>query len=154
MQKLKKHIVKILQVSGRCFFFMLCAVHAFAQTRGKVEVIKDPRVDSLIAHKFGKSARSAGVGGGYSSNGYRVQIYTGSNRTEAFKAQSRFQESYPDTRTYISYSEPNFKVKVGDFRSRLEASKMARDVKAWFPLTFIISERINPPKLDTDTQNK
>ena len=143
-----------LYLTGCVVFFI---TQANAQTRGRVEVVKDPRVDSLIAHKFGKAAKGS-VGGnsgvGYSSYGYRVQIFTGSNRAEAFKAQSKFQESYPDTRTYISYSEPNFKVKVGDFRSRLEASKMARDVKPWFPLTFIISEKINPPKLDTETQTQ
>ena len=133
---------------------MMFAVEANAQARGSVEVIKDPRLDSLVAHKFGKASKNGNGFAGYSSFGYRVQIYTGSNRAEAFKAQTRFQESYPDTRTYISYSEPNFKVRVGDFRSRLEASKMARDVKAWFPLTFIISEKINPPKLDIETQNK
>ena len=133
---------------------MLFYVNANAQARGSVEVIKDPRLDSLVAHKFGNASKRSGGFAGYSSFGYRVQIYTGSNRAEAFKAQTRFQESYPDTRTYISYSEPNFKVRVGDFRTRLEASKMVRDVKAWFPLTFIISEKINPPKLDIETQNK
>lgn len=134
-----------------CLFFIK---QAEAQTRGKVEVIKDPRLDSLIAHKFGKASKVKGGGNSYSSYGYRVQVYTGSNRTEAFKAQAKFQASYPDTRTYISYNEPNFKVRVGDFRTRLEAAKMERDVKAWFPLTFIISEKINPPKLDPDIQNQ
>ena len=34
-----------------CFFFMLFFYrHSFAQTRGKVEVVKDPLIDTLIAH--------------------------------------------------------------------------------------------------------
>lgn len=125
---------------------MLFSLTTHAQTqRGKVEVIKDPRVDTLIARRY---AVAKNVGG----QGYRVQIYYGSSRAEAFKAQAKFQEKYPDIRTYISYHEPNFRLRVGDFRTRLEASKMLFDLKPWFPLMFIISEKINPPKLDTDTQ--
>lgn len=138
----------LLYLTG-CCFFMLLSFAATAQTqRGKVEVIKDPRVDTLIARRYAL----AKSGGGSSSSGYRVQIYYGSSRAEAFKAQAKFQEKYPDIRTYISYHEPNFRLRVGDFRTRLEASKMLFDLKPWFPLMFIISEKINPPKLDTETQ--
>ena len=115
--------------------------------RGKVEVIKDPRVDTLINRKLN------GGPGGLSSSGYRVQVYNGADRNAAYKAQAKFQQNYPDIRTYVTYNEPNFKVRVGDFRTRLEATKMEAQLKPWFPLMFIIAEKINPPKLDSDTQN-
>lgn len=120
-----------------------------AQTRGKVEVDKDPKVDSLIGNYLvGGGKTNTGEPAFASSNGYRIQIFSGSNRKEAYNVQAKFQNKFPDTRTYLSYSDPNFKVKVGDFRSRLEAEKMVEELKPAFGGLFIISEKINLPKLD------
>ena len=118
-----------------------------AQTRGKVQVVKDPLFDTLLSKRAelnkGKSGGTAGI---TSSYGYRVQIYSGSNRNAAFNAQAKFNQEYPDMRTYIVYREPNFKVRAGDFRSRLEAEKIMHEIRPLFSAMFIISEKINPPK--------
>ena len=122
-----------------------------AQTRGKVQVDKDPKVDSLIGNYLvngGKADKGGATSA--SSNGYRIQIFSGSNRKAAYSAQSKFQTKFPETHTYLSYRDPNFKVKVGDFRSRLEAEKMIEEMKPAFGGLFIISEKINLPKLDTE----
>jgi hypothetical protein len=91
-----------------------------------------------------------GVAPAFSSIGYRVQIFSGSNRKDAFSAQARLQDEYPELRTYIIYHEPNFKVRAGDFRTRLEAEKLMQELKPSFSSLFIISEKINPPKADTN----
>jgi hypothetical protein len=122
-----------------------------AQTRGKVEVDRDPKVDSLIGNYLvGGGKTNTGEPASTSSNGYRIQIFSGSDRKEAYNVQSKFQNKFPDTHTYLSYRDPNFKVKVGDFRSRLEAEKMVEEMKPAFGGLFIISEKINLPKLDTE----
>lgn len=135
-----------------CLFVILCGRTAQAQTRGKLEIIKDSRIDSLIAHRYsaGKSGAKP-TSGGISAYGYRVQFFSGASRKDAFNAQNRFQQMHPDLRTYINYKEPNFKVKGGDFRSRLEAAKLVQELKGIFSPLFIISEKINLPKLDTNT---
>ncbi|MCJ8211883.1 SPOR domain-containing protein [Mucilaginibacter sp. RS28] len=152
MKKAKKNTM-FQPLKAIIFLAMLLPFPSFAQTtpRGKVEVIKDSRIDTLIARRYATAKSGTGTTTGFSSNGYRVQIFSGSDRNQAFKAQAKFQDKYPDIRTYISYHEPNFKVRIGDFRTRLEAQKMLYELKPWFPLMFIISEKINPPKLDTDT---
>jgi hypothetical protein len=138
-------------------FFNLQATHAqTAPTRGRLEIIKDSRIDSLIAHRYtvGKSGPRATVNSNYiSAYGYRVQFFNGPNRKEAFNAQNRLLQMHPELRTYINYKEPNFKVKAGDFRSRLEASKLIQDLKGIFSSLFIISEKINPPKLADSNTN-
>lgn len=127
----------------------------FAQERGKVEVVKDPKVDSLIQDylvdkKTGTPPNAQpGDMAPVTADGYRVQIYMGAQRQAAYDAQAKFQQRFPDERTYISYREPNFKVRVGDFRTRLEAEKMVHELKPWFSGLFIVSEKINP-KLNTE----
>jgi UDP-2,3-diacylglucosamine pyrophosphatase LpxH len=39
-------------------------------------------------------------------------------------------KEFPEMRTYISYREPNFKVRAGDFRTRLEARKLMQEAIA------------------------
>ena len=119
-----------------------------AQTRGKVEVDKNPKVDSLIGNYL--VGGKAGNGNTASSDGFRVQIFSGSNRKSAYAAQSKFLDKYPAVPAYVTYREPNFKVHVGDYRSRLEAEKMMDDLKDYFAGLFIIEEKINLPKLDTE----
>ncbi|MGI4021777.1 MAG: SPOR domain-containing protein [Janthinobacterium lividum] len=120
---------------------------SFAQTRGQVEVVKDPRIDSLIAHRLLTTKSSSGRIG--SSFGYRVQFFTSSNRNEIYAKQAEFNQMYPEMRTYIIYQEPNYKIKAGDFRTRLEAQKLMRDLRPQFSTLFLISEKINSPKLET-----
>ncbi len=124
--------------------FVFCSVSVSAQSKGKVEVIKDPRVDTLIARRA-ELEKAVGLD---QVTGFRVQIYTGGNRKDAYAAQAKFQEQFPDIRSYVIYSDPNFKVRAGDFRSRADAEKFQADLKKWFTSTFIITEKINQPKAE------
>ncbi|MBE7179438.1 MAG: SPOR domain-containing protein [Mucilaginibacter polytrichastri] len=131
----------------RALFIILFsgAVSAYAQSKGSLEEIKDPKIDSLIAWR----TSAAGKTGYGSLNGYRVQFFSGGNRKAAYDAQDRFQEMFPSMRTYISYIEPNYKVRGGDFRTRLDAQRFMQEIRPQFPTLFLIPEKINPPKLDT-----
>jgi SPOR domain len=136
----------ILQITGCCFFIaFILTVPAMAQTRGKVEVVKDARIDTFASRRADLNKANSEI----SVNGYRVQIFTGENRKEAYNAQTKFLEQFPNIHTYVIYSEPNFKVRAGDFRTRLEAEKLEEDLKKLFDGMFIITEKINPPKLDS-----
>jgi hypothetical protein len=143
MKNAASYIAKLSLVVCCIFFVPLISA---AQTRGKVEVVKDPLIDTLMARRpfLGKTI----AGEGTTSNGFRVQIYFGSNRQAAYNAQAKFANEYPETPTYVSYIEPNFKVQAGDFRTRLEAQKLQSELKDMFSILFIIPTKINPPKTD------
>ncbi|MES2377672.1 MAG: SPOR domain-containing protein [Bacteroidota bacterium] len=138
-----------------CIFFIAIFIPATAQaqTRGTVEVIKDARIDTLAARRAGLkvSGGTATASAIYSTSsyGYRVQIYNGSSRKEAYDAQTRFVNEHPGTRPYITYTEPNYKVRVGDFRLRLEAERLMQELRGRFTSLFIIEGKINPPKPGT-----
>ena len=78
--------------------------------------------------------------------GYRVQIasFSGANsKTLAFDLRDRFLVDYPQVQAYIVFDEPNFKVKVGDFRSRLEAYAFMQEIKETYK-GYIIKDNIYP----------
>lgn len=132
-----------------CFLLLMLSVSArsFGQTRGKVQVVAPPLFDTLLAKRAEfNSGKKSGSPIFSSSYGYRVQIYSGTNRKMAFNAQAKCNQEFPELRTYVTYREPNFKIRAGDFRTRIEAERMKQQLSAVFPALFIISEKINPPK--------
>ncbi|RZK19300.1 MAG: SPOR domain-containing protein [Pedobacter sp.] len=126
---------------------------SFAQ-RGEVTVIKDPLIDSLIAKRSAvyKTPGEVKIGKPIvSAYGYRVQVFYGSDRREVFSQQARFKSLYPKFNTYLVYKEPNYYIRVGDFRTRLEAQRLMNEIRPDFPTLFIFREKINAPQLDTTT---
>jgi hypothetical protein len=84
--------------------------------------------------------------------GYRVQIasFSGANsKTSAFNLRENFLTDYPSVQAYIVFDEPNFKVKVGDFRTRLEAYAFLQEIKEIYK-GYIIRDNIypEPPQLE------
>ncbi|MFC5284518.1 SPOR domain-containing protein [Pedobacter alpinus] len=126
----------------------LLAAGAFSQEAAKVTVIKDPLIDSLIARRIALNKGVNRDGTPIIVYGYRVQVFFGNDRKEAYNEQSRFNSLYPELATYISYTQPNYRVKVGDFRTKAEAQKLLNELRPQFPTLFIFNERINPLKAD------
>ena len=118
---------------------LLFAGAAFGQQPGKVEVIKDPQIDSLIARRAAlvKASRKSGV------SGFRVQIFSSTERKVVHSEQAKFKALYPNIRSYISYSIPYYKLRVGDFRTRLEAQKLINKLERRYEGLFIFAEPIN-----------
>ena len=78
--------------------------------------------------------------------GFRVQIasFSGANsKNSAFSLRDRFVIDYPAVQAYIVFDEPNFKVKVGDFRTSLEAYAFLQQIKEVYK-GYIIKDNINP----------
>lgn len=131
----------------------LIGLAGFAQTKGTVTVVKDPRIDSLIAKRAELNKKEADItiranGPIVSQMGYRVQIYYGSDRRAVYREQAKFASLHPDLITYITYREPNYYLRAGDFRTRLEAQKLMAELRSTYPTLFIFREKINAPTLD------
>ena len=78
--------------------------------------------------------------------GFRVQIasFSGINsKTNAFNLRDKFSLDFPEAQAYIVYDEPNFKVKVGDFRTRLEAYAFLNQIKETYK-GYIVKDNIYP----------
>ena len=118
---------------------------ATAQT-GRVIVIGDVAVNEMVARHVELNTRVKTM------PGFRVQIasFSGTNsKTSAFNLRDRFMIDYPQVQAYIVYDEPNFKVKVGDFRTRLEAYAFLQEIKEVYK-GYIIKDNIfaEPPTLE------
>ncbi len=118
---------------------------ALAQT-GRVIVTGDVAVNEMVSRHVELNNRVKTM------PGYRVQIasFSGINsKTSAFNLRERFMTDYPTVQAYIVYDEPNFKVKVGDFRTRLEAYAFLQEIKEVYK-GYIIKDNIyaEPPTVE------
>lgn len=76
--------------------------------------------------------------------GYRIRIFFSNDqnaRNESIAAAERFSAKWEHP-VYRSYINPNFKVTVGDFRTKSEAMAILEAVRRDFPSAFIVKERI------------
>ena len=75
-------------------------------------------------------------------DGFTIQLYTGLNREEALDTKKKFSIELPDLESEVIYAQPNFKVKTGNYFTRMEAQKDFIAIKKIFSNAIIIPDRI------------
>ena len=131
--------------------FIALASLGFAQSRGSLHVDQDSRIESLIA----KQRSLYKVDSSFS--GYRIHIFSeiGNDALSHAKAvKSRFERAFPDIPIYLTYVEPHFLLRAGDFRNRVEAEKCLRKIKPKFKEAFVTADMIYRPKIDLYHNNE
>ncbi|MFT5336825.1 MAG: hypothetical protein ACI9YL_000825 [Luteibaculaceae bacterium] len=78
--------------------------------------------------------------------GFRVQLFFG-ERDEAQQIRTKFLKSFPDMEAEIDYLAPNFRVRVGKFRSHLDAYRFHSIIKSNFQGSYIVQDKIDFPEL-------
>jgi hypothetical protein len=108
---------------------------------GKVEVIQDYKIKELLSKHSEVNSKS-------NLKGYRIKIHFGSDKTKAREIKSKFILRFPDVPAYEKYDQPNFNIRVGDFRTKLDAYRFLKEVQAEFPSAFIVQDDIELPKIE------
>ena len=119
------------------------ALGGFAQRHGSLRLNQDSRVERLMRRQRDVYAVSSTM------NGYRVQIFMEIGNEAVAHAEvvkRQFMHSFPELPIYLSYEQPYYRLRVGDFRNRVEAEKYVRLIKPQFSLAFVTADVINPPK--------
>lgn len=80
--------------------------------------------------------------------GYRIRVFYDNSpqaRTRSESIAAYLRNQFPENGVYRSFESPNYKVTVGDFRTKDEALKIYMSLKGIYPTAFIIKESINYP---------
>ncbi|MCE7068341.1 SPOR domain-containing protein [Dyadobacter sp. CY326] len=76
-------------------------------------------------------------------NGFRIQMYVGNVRQEADAAKSYIYQSFPDLNPYVSYTQPTYRVKVGDFMYRSDAEQYLELIREQYSSAVILADRVD-----------
>lgn len=123
-------------------------------TSGNLKIIQDPALDTLISRYIlvnkNLSKKNNGTPG---MDGFRIQIFNSSVRNareESAKVKAKFMTKFPDIASYILFENPGyFKVRVGDFRSKTEATRLFLLISKDFPDAYMVPDFINFPDPNT-----
>jgi hypothetical protein len=120
---------------------------------GQLNIVQDPAIDTLISrYILANENIYRDNNGQYGMEGFRIQIFSSSNRNardESNKARAAFMSKFPDLASYQLYAEPGyFKVRVGDFRTKTEATKLFQLISKEFPDAYLVPDMINFPDLN------
>lgn len=89
--------------------------------------------------------------------GFRIQIYSGQQVSQADTIAARFR-AWADTtitgyqpETYIFFRTPYYRVHVGDFHNRDKAISFSNLVKRAFRDAWVVHDRVEPANVPSDT---
>jgi hypothetical protein len=123
----------------------LISLSTFAQTKADTDsaiiITKDARLDELMKKQKEINMQKQSI------PGYRIQVYFGGDRQKANDLKQEFVQKHPDMNAYLTYQLPNFKVRVGDFRTRLEAMKFFKQIGSEYTTSFIVPDEISIKQL-------
>ena len=113
---------------------MLTANYCLAQ-QGTVTINQDKKITTLVETKKEMNKNDP------DPDRYKIQIYNGDHRSSAESVQRNFNSNFSDWKATLEYEPPNFKIWVGNFRTRLEADKALKKIKNKFPAAFIFKPK-------------
>jgi len=83
-------------------------------------------------------------------DGFTIQVYGGDNRTAARNYRTDLIRNFPETRPKMVFEQPNYKVRVGSYYTRLEAQRFFMEVKDIFPRAILVPSRLSIQSLSDD----
>jgi len=107
---------------------------------GKVEIVQEYKVKELVNKHIEVNSKAP-------IKGYRIKIHFGSDKNKAKEIKAKFISKFPEISAYEKYDQPNFNIRVGDFRTKLEAYKALKEIQVEFPSSFLVQDEIEMPKL-------
>ena len=118
------------------FGFILVVQTALAQSdTGDLSVHASEEINDLLKQRkdYNKSLKTY--------QGFRIQIYYGSEK-ECYELKEEFSTLFPEIPTSIVFSTPQWKLQVGEYRTRLEADKAIVTIKAEYPSAIVLASDI------------
>jgi hypothetical protein len=120
-------------------FNSLAKAQELVPAKGSIEIVQDEKITQLAEQYRKMNVNNP------ETDGYRVQIYfdSGSNsKNKAATIKGEFESLYPGCKSYLSYKEPYYRVRVGDFRNLIEAVGFQKKIVDAYPNSFPVKDKI------------
>lgn len=132
----RKSAVVDSTLAGRDIFDLL-----YNDKGGRVQVRQSPDLRSAFASHVAANARKE-------ISGWRIRVYYSNVQSARYTSDGiakTIVRHYPWLGVYRSFERPNFKVAVGDFRTKDEALRLYNELKRQYPEAILIEEKIKYP---------
>lgn len=108
-----------------------------------VALVKETQPDSLKAAPVEQASADSMVVEEVMSQGFRIQIYASKKIDEATAVRMMAVEQFPQDSIYVVYDPPVYRVRLGDYPTRLEANQRLPSItRAGYPDAWVVTDRI------------
>jgi len=141
----------VLSLKKMLIIGLLFSGKLFAQTDSASVVIhKDPRVDLLVKKQIQINEETT-RDSRRNVPGYRIQVINSSDRNKVFAVKTKIYQQYPELKPYLIYQPPNYKLRVGNFKTAEEADQYLQQLSKLFPSgIYVVHDiiEVKPEKLN------
>lgn len=75
-------------------------------------------------------------------DGYRIQITYTDIREDVYRSKADMYVEFPEWNSYVDYEQPYYKLRLGDFINRLDATYCLQKVIQRYPGAFIVKDKV------------
>jgi hypothetical protein len=128
-----KHIINTL------IFLISFNISLVAQQQGNINIHQSSAINRLLIKHIQVNEYHPWV------EGYRVQLYSISgvnSRDKANTFKAKFLLKHKNAKIYIVYHSPYYKVRLGDFRTKIEALAYLQTITKEYPSGFVVVDKI------------
>lgn len=126
---------------------LFLAQRGWAQTdTSGLVVTRDPRIDMLVRKQIAINEETTRESR-RNVPGFRIQVMNTPDRNKAYDAKAKVYQAFPDWKPYLLYQAPNYKLRVGDFKTEDEAQAALQQLSKLFPQEMYVIHDIIELKL-------
>lgn len=107
---------------------------------GQVRISSDRHINDLLQWQVHLNEKKK------TFSGYRIQIYSvnslGCNIEQLKKMRDEFEKTFQDIPAYLKYFDPDFKIRVGNYRNRLECIPDLHRIRKIYPASYAVKTEI------------
>lgn len=121
------------------FFLWISILASWSSNLNSQQVEASPEFSLLMEKRLQYNRK-------FPPQGYRIHVFSQSgnySRNATNEAQLQLLTAFPLIDSYITYSEPYFKLRAGNFRTRIEALNALDQVKILFPQAYIVKDELD-----------
>lgn len=96
-------------------------------------------IQSMVKRHIAKNKRTPYV------MGYRLLLYSSTNRNEILKHEQLWLRMYPEIETQIEFERPHFKLYAGRYYSLFEAQRQLAIIQKFFPRAIAVPAKLPKP---------
>ena len=115
------------------FFLLVCTlygINSYSQ-EGRTTLSQDLKIEQLLKEKRKINQNIS------TNESYKIQIFYG-NSDDSKKKLQEFRREFKEIDGTIIFNSPNYKVWIGNFKTRIEVERAMLDIKKKHPTALII----------------
>jgi hypothetical protein len=115
-----------------------------------VVIVKDARIDLLVRKQIAINEETT-RDSRRNVPGFRIEVINSTDRSKVFAAKVKIYQEFPDLKPYLLYQAPNYKLRVGNFKTQQEAEDYQKQLSRLFPSGLYVIRDIIEVKLSDVT---